>query len=186
MYIRGIILAGGCSSRMGKNKLMLKIGDMAILDRVIENAKSSKLNELVAVYGKYDVITDIKKIYNADYKLGMSTSIKKGLEDFKGDAVMIILGDMPYVTSDIINKLYEGFNSSNKNIAAPVNEGKRGNPVIISRKYFKALIENTGDKGARDIIKSNMEDIELVEIQSNGIFTDIDDEDSYNKLINIY
>lgn len=184
MNIRGIILAGGCSSRMGRNKLALKIGNKTIVDRVIENAMASKLNELVLVHGKYDVETSIRKIYNSDYELGMSSSVKKGIEDFKGDGVMLLLGDMPYVTPQIINILYEKFITSDKNIIAPVFDGRRGNPVIIGKKYFKELSENTGDKGARDIIKNNMEDVKLVEVKSEGIFIDVDDEEIYGQLIN--
>ncbi len=182
MRIRGVILGAGKATRMGKDKLNLKLGDKAVIDMVLENAKNSKLDELVLIYGKYNINADVKKIYNADYEKGMSTSIKKGLEDFKGDAVMLILGDMPYVTTEIINKLYNEFISSGKNIAAPVFNGKRGNPVIIGKKYYQQLLDNTGDKGARDIIKNNPEDIHWVKIQSNGIFIDIDDEKSYNSL----
>jgi molybdenum cofactor cytidylyltransferase len=182
MSIRGVILGAGKATRMGKDKLNLRLGDKAIIDMVIDNAKASKLDELVLVYGKYEINTDIKKIYNADFEQGMSTSVKKGLEGFEGEAVMLLLGDMPYVTEDIINKLYDEFISSDKNIAAPVFNSKRGNPVIIGKKYFNQLLENTGDKGARDIIKNNAEDIQWVEIQSHGIFIDIDDENSYNSV----
>jgi molybdenum cofactor cytidylyltransferase len=182
MSIRGIILGAGKATRMGKDKLNLRLDGKAIIDMVIDNAKASKLDELVLVYGKYEINTDIKKIYNADFEQGMSTSVKKGLEGFEGDAVMLLLGDMPYVTEDIMNKLYDEFISSDKNIAAPIFNDKRGNPVIIGKKYFNQLLENTGDKGARDIIKNNAGDIRWVEIQSYGIFIDIDDENSYNSI----
>jgi molybdenum cofactor cytidylyltransferase len=182
MIIRGIILGAGKASRMGKNKLNLKLGDKAIIDIIIENAKASKLDELLLVYGKYDIDTDIPKIYNPNFEKGMSTSIIKGLVGFQGDAVMILLGDMPYVTKDIINKLYGEFVQSHKNIAAPIFEGKRGNPVIIGRKYFKDLLENIGDKGARAIINNNLQDVQWVEVRSNGILIDIDDEASYKAI----
>lgn len=183
MHMRGIILGAGSSKRMGKNKLAMKLGDKAILERVINNAKASRLDDLVLVYGKYNAETDIEKIFNPDYELGMSTSIKKGLEGFMGDAVMILLGDMPFVSSSIIDKLYEAFLASHKNIAVPVCEGKRGNPVVIGRKYFNDLFNNTGDKGARDIIKNNSEDVEIVEVKDRGIFVDVDDEESYNNVV---
>lgn len=182
MYLRGIILAGGCSSRMGENKLMLKLGENTIISRVIENVKASKIEEVVLVYGKYDVDTDVIKIYNPDYELGMSTSIKRGLEGFEGDGVMLILGDMPFVSTEIINKLYDEFSASNRNIIAPIYKRKRGNPVIIGKKYFQELLKNTGDKGARDIINNNDYDVELIEVRNDGIFVDIDDEESYKAI----
>jgi molybdenum cofactor cytidylyltransferase len=183
MFIKGIILGAGKSSRMGFNKLAIKIENSTIVQRVIENAKASKLDELVIITGKYDISTDIIKLHNEDYEKGMSTSIKKGLQGFKGDAVMILLGDMPFVSSELINNLYDCFIKSNKNIVVPVNEGKRGNPVIIGKKYFKDLLNNEGDKGARDIIKNNPEDVFQVEIKDRGIFIDIDDENAVGKFL---
>lgn len=183
MFIKGIILGAGKSSRMGYNKLAIKIENSTIVQRVIENAKASKLDELVIITGKYDVSTDIIKLQNEEYEKGMSTSIKKGLEGFKGDAVMILLGDMPFVSSELINKLYDCFKKSNKNIIVPVCGGKRGNPVIIGNKYFKQLLNNEGDKGARDIIKNNPEDVFQVEIHDIGIFIDIDDESAIRKFL---
>lgn len=191
MYIRGIILAAGTSTRMGKNKLQMDMGGNSIIQKVIQNARNSELDELLIVYGRYDVDTDVPKIFNKDFEQGMSTSVKCGFQNpqgsksFNGDAVMLILGDMPFADKEIINALYEGFEKSTRNIAVPIYDGKRGNPVIIGQKYFKCLMNNTGDKGARDIIRNNPDDVEKIEAKGEGIFIDIDDEETYKKYYNL-
>jgi molybdenum cofactor cytidylyltransferase len=185
MIIRGIILAGGLSKRMGKNKLSLEINDKPIIEYVIDNAKNSRLDNIIVVWGKYEVHTDIPTVYNPNYINGMSTSIIEGLKGFNGDGAMIILGDMPFVTTETINELIATFEIGKKGIILPRYEGKKGNPVIIGKRYFKDLLENKGDKGARDIISNNFEDIAWVEVKDNSILIDIDDEESltiYNSL----
>jgi len=184
MNIRGIILAGGLSSRMGKNKLQLELKGKPIINLVIDNARASNLSELLLVYGKYEVETEIKKVYNPNYELGMSTSIIEGLKGYFGDGVMLLLGDMPFVDKDIINELVQGFIDTEKNIVVPVLEGKRGNPVIVGKKYFQSLLENKGDKGARDIINNNADDVEWVQVKSRGIFIDVDEEAIYKCIVN--
>lgn len=184
MKIRGIILAGGTSTRMGKNKLDLMLDGKKIVQIVINNATQSKLDELIAVYGKYEIKTDITKVFNSRYEEGMSTSIIAGLNGFDGDAVMLILGDMPFIKHEIIDSLYDAFVNSSKNIIVPYKHGTRGNPVIIGKKYFENLLGNTGDKGARNIIKENPDDIEKVEIEDDGIFIDVDDKTKYEELLN--
>ena len=181
MNVRGIILAGGSSRRMGKNKLLMELEGKPIINWVVENVVSSKLNDILLVYGEYDIKTDIKKVYNSLHEEGMSTSIKAGLRGFKGDGVMLILGDMPYVSCAIINKIVEAFESSNKSIIVPLHNGKKGNPVLIGCKYFEHLMNNKGDKGAREIIANNQDDILWVEVDHDGIFIDIDDEKSYTQ-----
>lgn len=183
MKIRGIILAGGTSTRMGKNKLDLMLDGKKIVQIVINNAAQSKLDELIAVYGKYEIKTDITKVFNSRYEEGMSTSIIAGLNGFDGDAVMLILGDMPFIKHEIIDCLYDAFVNSSKNIIVPYKHGTRGNPVIIGKKYFEELLGNTGDKGARNIIKENPDDIEKVEIEDEGIFIDIDDKTKYEEIL---
>jgi len=184
MNIRGIILAGGMSSRMGKNKLQLELKGKPIINIVIDNTRQSKLSELMLVYGKYEVDTDIKKVYNPNYEMGMSTSIIEGLKGYTGDGVMLLLGDMPFVNKEIVNELIQRFNNTEKNIVVPTFEGKRGNPVIVGKKYFQSLLENKGDKGARDIINNNIDDVEWVQVNSRGIFIDVDEEEIYKSILN--
>jgi molybdenum cofactor cytidylyltransferase len=182
MCIRGIILAAGSSKRMGRNKLSMELCGKTILDIVIDNAKKSCLDEVILVYGRYETAANVQKIYNPNYDEGMSTSLIAGMSEFSGDAVMLLLGDMPYVTSEIINRLYEGYTSSDKNIAVPVKNGRRGNPVIIGKRYFSDIMNNRGDKGARNIIRNNAGDIEYIELNNEGIFIDIDDMEKYNEI----
>lgn len=178
MGIRGIILAGGLSSRMGKNKLKVELNGKAIIERVFENVKASKLRDIIVVCGKYEVETDLPKVLNSRYAEGMSTSIIAGMENYKGNGVMIILGDMPFIEATLINELMDRFELSEKNIVIPRYDGKKGNPVIIGSKYFKDLLANQGDKGAREIIKTNSGDIEWVEVLNDSILIDIDDAES--------
>lgn len=182
MHIRGIILAAGSSKRMGKNKLTMELSGVPVIETVINNARHSTLDEVIIVFGKYDVVTSIKKVYNPFYAEGMSTSIKKGLEGYLGDGVLILLGDMPFITTAIINSICECFRNQSKGIVIPVHNGKRGNPVLLGKKYFEALLQNCGDVGAREIIKRNLEDVAFVEAPDSSIFIDIDDEESFRKL----
>lgn len=176
MEVRGIILCGGLSSRMGKNKLDQKINGSTIISKVIGNVEQSQLSDIIIVYGKYDVMTELPKRYNPRFEEGMSTSIIEGMKGFDGDGVMILLGDMPFVGHSIIDKLLNSFEASGKSIIVPTFNKQKGNPVIIGKKYFSELIQNTGDKGARDIIKGHPEEVEWVEVEDKGVLVDIDDE----------
>lgn len=175
MKVRGIVLAAGMSSRMGENKLQLEVDGIKIIDRVLKNVRASKLTDIVLVYGKYDVDTDLPKWYNSSFEQGMSTSIITGLGDYSGDGIMVLLGDMPFVGPDVIDQLLFAFEKSNKELVVPVYKGKRGNPVIIGKKYFDELKRLTGDRGARDIISRDETAVEWVEVEDKSVLKDIDD-----------
>src|SRR6056297_2859673 len=111
-----IILAAGQSDRMGKLKQLLEWNDSTILETVIKNVLDSKYidDQVRIILGaqaerikkklKYLDNARIKIKENFDYKQGMSTSIKKGVEDLPIDTryLIIFLGDQPLITADII------------------------------------------------------------------------------------
>jgi len=96
-----------------------------------------------------------------------------GMENLDSDGIMFILGDMPFISSKIINQLVQQFDSNK--IIVPFNNGKRGNPVIFPSHLFSELKKISGDRGAKPLIQKYIEDVKEVPIQSKAIFQDIDD-----------
>jgi CTP:molybdopterin cytidylyltransferase MocA len=69
------------------------------------------------------------------------------------DGAVICLGDMPQVDADLINKLIAAFAPEQGALAVvPTIQGKRGNPVLWSRRFFPDLMALEGDIGARNLI----------------------------------
>ena len=100
---------------------------------------------------------------------------------------MICLGDMPKISTEIYNFLIKSFiNSYVKNkplIIIPTYQGNYGNPIIFSKYFFSELKKLNGDKGAKDLIKSNLQYTKLVNISKKSILEDIDDVEAYKTLI---
>ncbi len=192
----GIILAAGTASRMGKTKQLLPFGESSILGRVVTHALSSDLDKLSIVLGHeaQKIQQHLKKeiglshadiIMNEDYKNGQSTSLIKGVNQLPDDvdAAMFLLGDQPLVTPEIINHLIDAFKRGSAPIAIPFCNGKRGNPVIISRALFPELLSITSDTGARVLFQKHDKTILKVKINNAAILTDVDTNEDYEKLI---
>ena len=54
--MNGIILASGFSTRMGKNKLLMKIDEEEIIRRVIRIIKGSKVKNIILIAREKEVI----------------------------------------------------------------------------------------------------------------------------------
>lgn len=191
--ISGVILAAGFSSRMeGHNKLMLDLKGKKIIEYVITSAQNSNLEEIFLIY-KDDEIKKISEkynintIYNGESVNGMSTSLKKGINALSknSSACLFLLGDMPFVSMNTINLLIEEArkNDLEKSIVVPFYNGKRGNPVIFGKKYYKEILENKGDLGAREIIKNNPQAVVKLDIKDQSENIDIDTPQKYKFIV---
>jgi len=181
--VSAILMAAGEAKRMGKLKQLMPLGSTTMLEQTIDNLLSSRVSEVIVVLGhkaeevrKRITTRPIKIVVNPIYHQGMGTSIAAGLKlvDSRAQAVMLALGDQPFVDSQTLNKLIEEFQAHNKGIAIPTYKGRRGHPLIFSMKYKAPLSRLKGDIGGREIIKQHPEDVLEVAVDCKGIIIDID------------
>jgi len=191
--VTAIILAAGQSKRMGRqNKLLTEIDGRAMVARAVDAVTASSVRTVNVVLGHE--AESVKKalkgrpvnfIENPDYADGLSTSLKRGLSALprETDAALICLGDMPRITTTEIERLITGFKPNQRHsICVPTYNGKRGNPVLIGRRFFPEIRDIAGDIGARSLIDAYPEFIHEIEMESDGILLDIDTPEALAKL----
>lgn len=186
--ISAILLAAGESKRMGQPKQLLPFGDKTLVEHALDNLLASRVDEVVLVTGNQaDAVAKkvgkrpVKVVLNPDFRLGMSTSLKKGLISIDEDskAVMVVLADQPFIDAALINRLLDEFASRGKGIVVPVFKGKRGHPIIFAIKYRDELLQLQGDAGAKALMERHPDDVREVVVASEHIHVDIDDMESY-------
>jgi len=119
----------------------------------------------------------VKIVHNPDFAEGLGTSLKTGIaalpEDV--DGAIVCLGDMPQVNAALIDKLVEAFDPERGAlVVVPSIDGKRGNPVVWSRRFFNELMAISGDVGARHLIGNYAEVVTEVPVTGNGALIDVD------------
>ena len=179
----GIILAAGEGKRAGGGKLSRVIQGKPMLRCVVETAIQSGLDDVLLVTGyernlgeKIAKHFGIKYCFNSDYPLGMSTSLKLGLSKVPSgiSAVVVLLGDMPYIQRETLEALINLHKTIGSKIIIPVYNGRKGHPVLISCIYKDEIYNISGDVGAREIIKRHADEVVYLETGDPGILQDID------------
>jgi molybdenum cofactor cytidylyltransferase len=147
-----VVLAAGKSSRMGTNKLLLKVDGKTVLDRILD-ALTQSVDAVVVVTGyNPDLIMKIVEahgvriIHNPDHEKGMTTSFKVGLSVVKGaDAVFLVLGDQLGLRSELLRRMLATLEDlPGALIVSPIHNGRRGHPVLFNAQLFDEILSHTG------------------------------------------
>lgn len=182
--IAGIVLAAGTASRMGRNKLIEPVAGKPMVRHAIEAALSGHLDPVIVVTGHESASvrdalagTAVSFVQNDDYADGLSTSLRAGIRAVPGgcDGAMVLLGDMPGITPDLIGSLTNAFRpAESRTICVATAHGQWGHPVLWGRRFFPEIEALRGDKGARALIAAHPGHVREIEAGDDTPLIDID------------
>jgi molybdenum cofactor cytidylyltransferase len=182
--VTAVVVAAGLATRMGRNKLTAAVRGKPLLRHAVDAALDSHALEVIVVTGNdaagVKAVLDgvpVRFVHNADFGQGLSTSLKAGLRAVPDDSdgAIILLGDMPDISADLLDRLIAAFNpGEGRAICVASHAGKRGNPVLWSRHFFPEILALEGDVGAKHIMTTNDETVCEVEAGSDAPLVDID------------
>jgi molybdenum cofactor cytidylyltransferase len=188
--ITAVILAAGGSSRMGHPKLLLPWGKTTVLGRTIGNVQDSAVFDSLVVTGaQVEGVAGIAHgaglptLFNERYATGeMLSSLQTAVHQLPPqiEAVLVMLGDQPLVEPQIIDLILTAFWQGKGEIIAPQYGSRRGNPVLIGRRYFEELLALPPGAAPRDLLKKHA--AHLVPVDSESVLLDIDDPAEYERL----
>lgn len=106
--ITGVILAGGKSSRMGKNKSFLKLGNQTIIERIAELMKSI-FNDVVIITNTPDEYKFLDlPLYEDIYKWkGPLAGVHSALTHSTTEKIFVLSCDVPLMTKEMIEYIVE-------------------------------------------------------------------------------
>lgn len=190
--VTGVILAAGQGLRMGQPKQLLPLGGKPMVWHVAAAACQAALGEVIVITGAYkeqvtQVLRDlpVKAIYNENWAQGQSTSVKKAVQSVRAEAqsVMFLLADQPLVDAELLINLVRTYQETGASILMPRCRNRPGNPVLFDiRTWRPALLQLTGDEGARQIIRQQQKAVHYIEIPDEQLFFDVDTQLEYTKM----
>lgn len=178
----GILLAAGRGSRFdpsgAANKLLARLADGEPVVAASARHLLAALPRVLAVCAEDGEVAQLLRSLGcevtvcADAAKGMGVSLSHAIrQSLPASGWVVALGDMPFVQPSTIAALRDAL-ASGAPIAAPVSQGRRGNPVGFGGAHLAALLALKGDEGARRIVRNH--EATLVEVADPGIFADID------------
>ena len=193
MSATGVVLAAGASRRMGRPKQLLQVGGRPLLEGVVASATASRLDDVLVVLGaNADAILAVvdlgraRALLNPDHAGGMSTSLRAGLAALgpEVDRAMVVLGDQPAISADMLDGLLELQERSGLPAAALSFGGLLHPPVVLRRELWGDLDSLEGDVGCRAVIRARPELVAALPVAGDLRHpVDVDTPEDYARLV---
>ena len=161
--VSAVVLAAGCASRMGEEKLLLPLGDKPVLRHVVETADRAGMRETVVVVNPRNreaitaLVSDLTRrvVCNERFQDGIASSIATGTGAVSDDseALVLVQGDQPMVTSEMLRALVAVWREDHPAFVAASYEGLITTPVLFARALYPELLALEGDVGARTVLR---------------------------------
>jgi molybdenum cofactor cytidylyltransferase len=191
--IAAIVLAAGAASRYRAaggpepTKLVADFDGEPMVRAAVRAALAADLAVVVVTGHAHELVEaalaglDLEIVHNADFATGLASSLQTGVATLPASVLgaVVLLGDMPRVAPGVLARLVEAFAARPDALAViPLFEGRRGNPVLLSRKLFAEVEKLRGDAGARPLLeRADPAGIVEVELGDLGVVFDIDTPD---------
>jgi CTP:molybdopterin cytidylyltransferase MocA len=191
--VGAVVLAAGAASRMGRNKLLLEIGEQPLIRHVIEAASEGGCHTVLVVYSDEAVRTAVGKaavaVSNPDAASGQASSLRVGLQALPAEmeGAMILLGDQPLVGSRTVSALLRTWRREGARPAVAASYGGQDGwrpPVVLERSLWPDVMALTGDAGARQLFQNRPDLVETV--LAGGRPDDVDTPEDYDKIVRLF
>jgi molybdenum cofactor cytidylyltransferase len=185
-----IVPAAGESRRMGSLKPLLPYGNSSVLRTVVSSLQASPVDRVLVVLGhRSDEIaahlegSGAEIVLNADYRLGMLSSIQAGVRAAPDDFshFVIALGDQPSLSPTTARLLIQTAGERHASIVVPSYNGRRGHPLVLDACFRKEILGLDPGVGLRELLQRHPDAIHHVLVPDEAVLSDMDTPQDYER-----
>lgn len=179
--IAGVVPAAGRSARFGGMKLLADVGGEPLVNRTLGSLIEAGVDPVVIVLSAgtpLDTVplmghANVRAVVNRDPSRGMFSSIQCGLALAKGDTIVVLPADMPFVRASTVSLVVQRSVETGR-VVVPVVNGRRGHPIGIPGSLRDGLLMMPPDRSLKDALAALGEELRLIDVDDEGVVRDVD------------
>jgi putative nucleotidyltransferase with HDIG domain len=189
--VTAIVLAAGYSSRMGKFKPLLSLGETTVLERVITLFRDAGISDIRVVVGyrSEELLPLLGKmgvpyIVNQNFRAGMFSSVVAGVKSLEEsvDVFFVLPVDIPLIRPWTLHLLLQAYQGGKGKIIHPCFQGKRGHPPLVSACLADQITVWRGRDGLKGALAQLEADAIQIEVPDENILLGMNTLDDYHQL----
>jgi molybdenum cofactor cytidylyltransferase len=188
--VAGVVLAAGRSTRMGRNKLFFELDGETLLRRAVRHALDGGLDPVIVVVGHEAERARAElaelactPVDNPDHALGINRSLRTGISHVpeRARAAVVMLADMPFVTSAMVASLLTHYRESTASLVISAYGDVNAPPMLYDRALFSELQQMSGEGCGRQVVKRHRHEAVAVSWPEAAL-QDIDVPEDYERI----
>lgn len=180
MSALAIVPAAGKGERFGGAKLIAEIDGEPLLNRTLRSLLDGGVDHVVVVRPPDDALASVALLgdprvsaaVNPDPSRGMFSSIQAGLAAAAGDPILVLPGDMPFVTSATVAAVLTAARPGK--IVSPRFEGRHGHPVALPGRLRRDVLDAASSSTLAMLIDSHATERVFIDVNDRGVVRDVD------------
>lgn len=192
-----VIPAAGKSSRMGRPKLALPLGERTILEHVVAALREAEIEHILVVIGSHVAeLADLAESAGASVcfvealPTGMRGTVEHGLrwleEHFQPkpeDTWLLTPADHPALDASVVLQLESAAAAHPQfSIVLPTYRGRRGHPTLFSWKHAAAIRAWPAELGLNTYVRQHLTQTLEVPVNNASVLWDMDTPEDYEWL----
>lgn len=188
--VAGVVLAAGSATRMGRNKLLFELDGETLLRRVVRRASGAGLDPVIVVVGHEAERARAElaglpctTVVNPDHAKGINRSLRTGIAHVpeRARAAVVMLADMPFVTSRMVARLVSSYRESTAPLVISAYGDVNAPPMLYDRALFSELQQMSGEGCGRQVVRRHRHEAVSVSWPEAAL-RDIDVPEDYERI----
>jgi molybdenum cofactor cytidylyltransferase len=191
-----VVPACGHSTRMGKPKLALPLGDRTVIEHVVASLRGGGVDRVVVVVGPHvPELIPLASAAGADVLAlaeltpDMRATVERGLAWIEeryhpsaDDCWLLAPGDHPAFTPAVVRQLLEAARGSTCSVVVPVHDGRRGHPALLCWRHVAGIRALPPTDGINRYLRGVANETLEVAVTDPGILANLDTPEDYARL----
>jgi molybdenum cofactor cytidylyltransferase len=187
--VAGVVLAAGSSRRMGRNKLLLELEGEPLVRRVARRAAGAGLDPILVVLGHeatsvQAALGDLphQALLNPDHLSGANSSLRLGLASVPAGAraAVVLLGDMPFVTSEMIRAVLERYALETPRLVVSRYGEVTAPPTLYDASLFAEFTQLEGEGCGKHVVRRHWNEAAVLSWPEQAL-ADLDSPEDYER-----
>ena len=191
-----VVPAAGHSTRMGRPKLSLSLGDRTVLEHVVAALRAGGVEHVLVVVGPHvaelgplAAAAGADVVALAEPTPDMRATVERGL-DWIGrhlrpqpdDPWLLVPADHPVLDPAVVRQVVAAGTDA-RPIVVPVFEGRRGHPTRFAWCHAAGIRGLPADQGINAFLRARAAEVHELPVANPGVLADLDTPEDFGRLL---